>query len=147
MGRDGEFRQEPNLAETLIDHDRVADIYDLYVAYDFDLAFYVAEASKARGKILELMCGTGRVSIPLVEAGADLTCVDVSEQMLGRLEEKLRERNLEARVVRADVRRLDPPERFDLAIIPFHSFAELVSPRDQELALAEIHACLREGGV
>jgi SAM-dependent methyltransferase len=146
MGSGGEFPQEPSLEETLIDYDSVADIYDLHVAYDFDLAFYVAEARKVRGKVLELMCGTGRVSIPLVEAGADLTCVDASERMLARLEEKLRERNLEARVVRADVRRLDLPERFDLAIIPFHSFAELVSSQDQELAFSAIHACLKEGG-
>ncbi len=146
MDRGGDLRQEPSLAQTLVDYDSVADIYDLYVAYDFDLAFFVAEARKARGKVLELMCGTGRVSIPLVEAGADLTCVDASERMLARLEEKLRERNLEARVVRADIRRLDLPERFDLAIIPFHSFAELVSLQDQGLALSAIHACLKEGG-
>jgi SAM-dependent methyltransferase len=100
-----------------------------------------------RGKVLELMCGTGRISVPLVEAGVNLTCVDASEEMLARLEERLRARKLEAQVVRADVRYLDlRKEEFELALIPFHSFSELVSLRDQELALRAIHACLKEGG-
>lgn len=92
------------------------------------------------------MCGTGRVSLPLIAAGADLTCVDASEGMLARLEEKLRERNLAARVIRADVRYLELPREFELAIIPFHSFSELVSRRDRELALEAIHGCLKESG-
>jgi ubiquinone/menaquinone biosynthesis C-methylase UbiE len=141
-------QRESGLAENLIDYDRVADFYDLYVAQDFDVAFFVAEAKRARGKVLELMCGTGRVSLPLIEeAGADMTCVDASEGMLARLEEKLRERGLKARVVQQDVRRLDlPEEEFDLAIVPFHSFSELVSPEDQDLGLRAIRRCLKAGG-
>jgi SAM-dependent methyltransferase len=141
-----ESRYDLSLSDTLIDYDRVADVYDLYVTADLDIEFYLAEADKAQGKVLELMCGTGRVSIPLLEAGVDLTCVDASEGMLRRLEERLRERQLEAEVLRADVRHLGLGEEFDLALIPFHSFSELVSPRDQALALRAIHSCLKEGG-
>jgi len=137
----GESRHDP------IDYDRVADVYDLYVRSDLDIGFYVAEARKAQGKVLELMCGTGRVSVPLLEAGVDLTCVDVSEGMLARLKETLRARELKARVLQADVRHLDlREEEFDLALIPFHSFSELVSKGDQELALRAIRAGLKEGG-
>jgi SAM-dependent methyltransferase len=125
----------------------VADVYDLYVTSDLDIGFYAEEATKVQGKVLELMCGTGRVSIPLLEAGVDLTCVDASKGMLARLEERLHERKLEARVVLADVRHLDfGEEEFELALIPFHSFSELISPRDQELALRATSGCLREGG-
>jgi SAM-dependent methyltransferase len=140
--------REPGPFDALIDYDRVADIYDLYVTSDLDIGFFVEEAGKVRGKVLELMCGTGRVSVPLLEAGVDLTCVDASEGMLARLEERLRARKLEARVLRADVRHLDlgEEEEFDLALIPFHSFSELVSPRDQGLALRAAHGCLKEGG-
>jgi SAM-dependent methyltransferase len=143
----GVGRHDPGASDALIDYDRVADVYDLYVTSDFDVGFYLEEAGKVRGKVLELMCGTGRVSIPLLEAGVDLTCVDASEGMLARLEERLRERKLKARVVRADVRHLElGEEEFELALIPFHSFSELVSPRDQQLALRATHACLKEGG-
>jgi SAM-dependent methyltransferase len=142
-----ESLREPGPFDELIDYDRVADIYDLYVTSDLDIAFYVEAASKVRGKVLELMCGTGRVSVPLLEAGLDLTCVDASEGMLARLEERLRARKLEAQLLRADVRYLDlGAEEFDLALIPFHSFSELVSPRDRELALRATHGCLKEGG-
>lgn len=141
-------QQKPGLVENLIDYDRVADVYDLYVTQDFDVAFFVAEAKRVRGKVLELMCGTGRLSLPLIEeAGADLTCVDASEGMLARLEEKLRERGLKAQIVQQDVRRLElPEEEFDLAIVAFHSFSELVSPQDQDRALRAIHCCLKAGG-
>jgi SAM-dependent methyltransferase len=143
----GEDRHEPGSSDALIDYDRVADVYDLYVTSDLDIGFYVEEATKARGKVLELMCGTGRISVPLLQAGVDLTCVDASAGMLRRLEERLHARNLDARVVRADVRHLDlGEEEFELALIPFHSFSELVSPRDQELALGAVFDCLREGG-
>ncbi len=147
MTQGDEGRREVGLSDAPIDYDRVADVYDLYVASDLDIGFYVEEAGKVRGKVLELMCGTGRISVPLLEAGVDLTCVDASEGMLARLEERLRARKLEARVMRADVRYLDlREEEFELALIPFHSFSELVSKRDQELALRAICACLKEGG-
>jgi len=144
----GENRREPGSYNAPIDYDRVADIYDLYVTSDLDIGFYVEEATKVQGKVLELMCGTGRVSIPLLEAGVDLTCVDASAGMLARLEERLRVRKLEARVVRADVRHLDlgEKEQFELVLVPFHSFSELASPRDRELALRAVFGCLREGG-
>jgi SAM-dependent methyltransferase len=142
----GKGRHEPGSSDALIDYDRVADVYDLYVTSDLDVGFYVEEATKARGKVLELMCGTGRVSVPLLEAGVDLTCVDVSAGMLARLKERLHARKLNARVMRADVRYLDLHEEFELALVPFHSFSELVSPRDQELALRAVFGCLREGG-
>ena len=81
----GEDRREAGFSDAPIDYDRVADVYDLYVTSELDISFYVEEATKARGKVLELMCGTGRVSVPLLEAGVDLTCVDVSTGMLPRI--------------------------------------------------------------
>jgi SAM-dependent methyltransferase len=142
-----EYRREPGSSDDLIDYDRVADVYDLYVTSDLDVSFYVEEATKARGTVLEVMCGTGRVSVPLLEVGVDLTCVDASAGMLARLEERLHARKLKARVVRADIRHLDlGEEKFELALIPFHSFSELASPRDREVALRAVHGCLREGG-
>lgn len=147
MTQGGEDRHDPGLSDAPIDYDRVADVYDLYVTSDLDVSFYVEEAGKVRGKVLELMCGTGRVSIPLLEAGVDLTCVDASEGMLARLKERLRARKLKAQVLRADVRQLHLREgEFDLALITFHSFSELVSKGDQELALRTTHGSLKEGG-
>ncbi len=146
MAQGDESRHNPGPSDALIDYDRVADVYDLYVTSSLDVGFYVEEAAKVQGKVLELMCGTGRISVPLLEAGVDLTCVDASEGMLARLEKRLRARKLEAQVLRADVRHLNLREEFDLVLIPFHSFSELASPEDQELALRAAHGCLKEGG-
>jgi SAM-dependent methyltransferase len=142
----GENRRDPGSYNAPIDYDSVADIYDLYVTSDLDIDFCAEEATRAQGKVLELMCGTGRVSIPLLVAGVDLTCVDASKGMLARLKERLRARKLEARVVRADARHLDlGEEQFELALVPFQSFSELISPRDRELAMRAVSGCLREG--
>jgi SAM-dependent methyltransferase len=129
-----------------IDYDSVAEFYDLYVAADFDVAFFTAEVRLAAGPVLELTSGTGRLSVPLIEAGADLTCVDISQGMLAILSRKLAERGLRADVRCADVCDLDLPARFDLAILPFQSFMEIVGAERQRAALARVFAALRPGG-
>jgi hypothetical protein len=65
-----------------MDYERVARFYDSYVQTDMDVPFFLREAKKAGGPVLELTAGTGRVSIPLLLAGTDLTCVDSSPAML-----------------------------------------------------------------
>ena len=52
-----------------IDFDQVADLYDSYVQVDFDVEFWRQEAATTGGKVLELMCGTGRIGLPLIKAG------------------------------------------------------------------------------
>ncbi|MGD8868476.1 MAG: class I SAM-dependent methyltransferase [Gemmatimonadales bacterium] len=121
-----------------IRYDDVADLYDLHVTVDLDIPFYIAEAQRSSGKVLELMAGTGRVSVPLVEAGIELTCVDASKGMLERLRAKLDARRLSATIHRADIRELDLRERFALAIVPFHSFSEITSPADGERTLESL---------
>lgn len=64
--------------------DWVASLYDAYVTATFDLPFWLQHATAAKGAVLELMCGTGRISVPLAEAGVSLTCVDASAGMLAR---------------------------------------------------------------
>lgn len=129
-----------------MDYSRIADLYDSYVQSTFDIPFFVNEAKKASGRVLELMSGTGRVSIPLAEAGIKLTCVDKSAEMLAVLYEKLKSRGLSANVVSMDVTQLNLGQRFELIIIPFHSFAEIVSVDDQHRALARIREHLASHG-
>ncbi len=129
-----------------IDYSRVAELYDAYVQVTFDIPFFLQEARKTAGDVLELMAGTGRVSAPLVEAGVRLTCVDASGEMLARLRAKLAQRGLAADVHQMDVRELDLGKRFDLIYIPFHSFAELLTPTDQRQALEKIQAHLADSG-
>ncbi len=129
-----------------IDYDGIAEIYDLYVTADYDIPFFLSEVQKVKGPILELMAGTGRMSLPLIEAGATLTCVDGSRGMLDVLSRKLAQRGLHADVHCMDVRRLDLHTHFELAILPFQAFMEIVGEENQRAALAAVFARLAPGG-
>lgn len=129
-----------------MDYSLFADLYDAYVRSDLDVPFFLQEARQVRGGVLELMSGTGRVSLPLLEAGVNLTCVDASPDMLQYLREKVLQRGLEARVEQMDVRELQLGGQFDLIFIPFHAFAELHSREDQQRTLEKIHLHLSEEG-
>jgi SAM-dependent methyltransferase len=126
--------------------DDVADIYDYYVQTDIDIPFFMKEFARSKEDVLELMCGTGRVSLPLLESGIAMTCVDYSSKMLMKFREKLRSRNLRASLVEADIRFLNLDRQFAAIFIPFHSFMELVGEHNQMAALNVIHKHLADGG-
>lgn len=67
-----------------------AGLYDLeYADMVEDLAWYVDRARAARGPVLELGCGTGRLTLPIARAGVPVLGVDRAGAMLDRLREKL----------------------------------------------------------
>ena len=129
-----------------ISYSTVAHLYDSYVSTDFDLPLFLDEAKNARGKVLELACGTGRLSIPLLRAGIDLTCVDYSEEMLEIFRKKLETNHLACRIFHQDMVGLSLQDRFDLIFIPFHSFSEILDESKHARALASIREHLAEGG-
>jgi len=130
-----------------IQFDRVADLYDSYVRTEYDIPFWLKESKAAGGKVLELTCGTGRVSLPLLKAGIDLTCVDYSTGMLSVLRRKLEEHGLRCPIYYQDMADLSLPDRFDLIIIPFHSLSEVVESERQRRVLQRIRLHLSEGGL
>jgi SAM-dependent methyltransferase len=129
-----------------IQFNRVADLYDIYVRTDFDIPFWLNQTRSVRGKVLELACGTGRVSLPLLEAGVNLSCVDCAPEMLAQFRRKLKERDLSCPVYCQDIVQLNLPDRFDLIFIPFHSFSEITDRQRQRLALKQILSHLAEEG-
>ena len=72
----------------MIRWDDVADLYDLYVRTDFDVSFWREIAGSADGEVLELMAGTGRVSLSLLENGVRLVCVDISPAVVTKLADR-----------------------------------------------------------
>jgi SAM-dependent methyltransferase len=129
-----------------MDYAKIAHLYDEYVTTQFDVPFFL-DCTRGCESVLELMCGTGRVSIPLLKAGVPLTCVDSSPDMLAVLHRKLAADNLSAPVHEMDVCALDLGRRFDRIILPFHAFAEIVAPDDQRRALQSIRRHLAEDGL
>lgn len=129
-----------------IDYNSIAEIYDLYVTANYDVPFFLSETKPVSGPVLELMAGTGRLSLPLIEAGVKLTCVDSSSAMLKVLSRQLRQRGLRAEVVCADVCQLSLPAAFELVILPFQAFMEIIGAENQCAALAAVFKCLAPGG-
>jgi SAM-dependent methyltransferase len=129
-----------------IDFDEVADLYDSYVHVDFDLEFWKQEAIATHGKVLELMCGTGRIGMPLIEAGISYTGLDYCQNQLRQFQNKLAARTREARIVFGDAREFDLHELFDLVFIGFSSLSEVVDNRDKIKVLQRIRAHLNSSG-
>lgn len=129
-----------------IDWDMVVDYYDLLATADYDFPFFVRWAARAGGPVLELMCGTGRVSLPVIASGADFTGVDYSPAFAARLREKLRGRGLTALIVDMDVRELELGRSFALIYCPFHAFAEILGESDRRLAFEAIRRHLAPDG-
>ena len=129
-----------------LDYEKIARYYDSYVQVEFDINFFLKEVKKVSGKVLELMSGTGRVSIPLLESGVDLTCVDSSPEMLNVFRKKLVEKKLSANIFEVDICEMSLEEKFDMIFIPFHAFAELTSVSQQHLALENIYKHLSDDG-
>ncbi|MHB1134927.1 MAG: class I SAM-dependent methyltransferase [Chloroflexota bacterium] len=133
------------------DYDVIARFYDLeYGDLDVDLPLYLGFAARTGSPIVEFGCGSGRLLLPLAEAGYDVTGVDSSPAMLDLARAKLAERpNLPGRVrlLEADARDLALDERFALAIWGLNSFMHLPTQADQLRALASARAHLRGGGL
>lgn len=128
-----------------IDFNFVADLYDTYVTVDFDVDFF-KKLSKGKGKCLELMCGTGRVSIPLLKQNVNLTCVDYSKEMLNVFKNKARVLNITPQIVCQDVCDLNLREEYELIFIPFNSYSEIYNVEKQEIALLKIYEHLEDDG-
>ena len=123
-------------------------LYDVvYSGIRDDIPFYVERARTARGPTLEIGCGTGRVMIPALEAGAQVDGLDLDAGMLSHLENKVRALGRTARLVQSDMRDFTMPRRYALVMAPFRVFMHLVSTDDQLRTLRCVREHLEPGGV
>lgn len=122
-------------------------LYDLmYATTRADIPFHVELARQARGPVLEIACGNGRVLIPCVEAGVEMDGLDQDEEMLQDARRKLAAAGLSARLTCDDMRRFILPRRYALITVPFSSFLHNLTQQDQ---LATLYSCrehLEPGG-
>jgi len=120
-----------------------------------DVAFWTQLASSVHGRVLELGCGTGRITVPLAAANVPIVGIDRSASMLARLALRATRRFLRRprvtrrmQAVRGDIRAL--PFRsasFDAVIAPYGVLQSLLGDRDLQATLDEASQVLRRGGL
>jgi len=114
--------------------------------YTDDLPFYLSEAEKARGPVLELACGTGRRAIPLGKAGIDITGLDLAAPMLERAAAKAAAAGLKLEFVRGDARSFRLNRRFRLIFMAFNSLQHLGRLEELERLFGSVRRHLAPGG-
>jgi len=109
-----------------------------------DIRFYTELARSTDGKVLEVGCGTGRTLIPCAKTGAEVTGLDLSEDMLGHCRELLDREPEEVRervqLIRGNMADFHLGEKFELITLPFRPFQHLATVEEQLAALG----CIRE---
>lgn len=125
-----------------------ANIYDGLNSFLSDLHFYQKWLPKNKNaKILELCCGTGRLTLPIAKDGYNICGVDYTSSMLEQAKMKASDAGLEIDFIEADIRFLNLHEKFDLIFIPFNSIHHLYKNEDLFKALKSVENHLKEGGL
>jgi SAM-dependent methyltransferase len=121
-------------------------VYAVLRAGSGDVDFYRSLARQARGPVLELGCGSGRVLLPIAHDGWRCVGLDASPAMLARLSDRSPPPNL--RLVRGRMERFDlDGDRFALIFSAFRAFQHLLTVEDQLSCLDAVRRHLLPGGL
>jgi SAM-dependent methyltransferase len=127
-------------------------LYDSVPAYATrsDVQFYVREAARVQGSVLEIGCGTGRILLPLARAGHTVVGLDNSQQMLARCRAKAADEpeSVRARIAlrHGDARAFDLGETYAVVIAPFRVMQHLARIEDQLRFLGAVARHVAPGG-
>ena len=130
-------------------YDAIAGLYDPWSrSVTEDVDFYVAQARKAGGPVVELGVGTGRIAVPVAKAGVHVIGIDDSEGMLALCRSRAEEAGVsdlvELRL--GDLRRPPVPERVRLVTCPFRALLHLPTDGERLQALRAVYRLLEPGG-
>ena len=128
-------------------YDAIAELYDPWSASVVeDVAFYLAEARRSGGPVVELGAGTGRIAVPIAADGIRVIGVDSSRGMLDVCARRAALAGVELDLRVGDLR--DPPvhERVPLVICPFRSLLHMHTDEDRRAVLARVRGLLLPGG-
>lgn len=119
-------------------------IYDAeYGGYQGDFDFFLNLIDQ--GKVLDLACGTGRLSIPLAQKGLQVTGLEISEPMLNRAQEKAV--GFDIKWLQGDITNFNLDDKFDLITLAGNSFQALLTIEDQLNLLRCVKAHLKPKGL
>ncbi|WP_204102659.1 MULTISPECIES: class I SAM-dependent methyltransferase [Spirulina sp. CCY15215] len=139
-----------------IDIDRLifydGDIYDAYLASpclfdtdhktDIDRVFWWERVKECGDPVLEIGCGTGRVSIPLMEAGFSVVGVDFSQSMLAQA----RKKSDRVEWIQEDIRTFNLERKFACILAPYYVLNYFYELEDLEAVLKNCKTHLKSNG-
>jgi SAM-dependent methyltransferase len=144
------MRRIITVKQSMSSYTQLSRYYDLENANRVDdLPLWADLAREARGPVLELGCGSGRVALYLAREGFETVGVDNSPEMLALAEKRLAlSPKIASRIkfLAGDFRALQLDRTFPLILLPFNTFAHLIDPSDARAALGAIRRHLSAGG-
>ncbi len=123
-------------------YDRIFKSSPRYLEQSQDVLFWLNMAERYGSSILELACGTGRVSTPLSEKGFEVTGIDLSDSMLMAA----RQKSQSVQWLQKDVRNFNLKRRFSLVAFPYDTFTHLYELDDVKSCLHCVRQHLEPNG-
>jgi SAM-dependent methyltransferase len=124
-----------------------AELYDLVAPASVEMQrFYVDTAGGPGRTVLDLACGTGRFSVPLVESGAEVTGGDLSATMLERARASAAGHGVDIKFVQLDMREFELDTRFDSVVIAANSLMHLHTHEDFARCFSTVRRHLKPKG-
>jgi SAM-dependent methyltransferase len=128
-------------------YDAIAELYDPWSASVVeDVGFYLEEARRSGGPVVELGVGTGRIAIPLAADGIRVIGVDSSRGMLDVCARRAALAGVELDLRVGDLREPPVREQVPLVICPFRSLLHVHGDDDRRRVLTSVQELLRPGG-
>lgn len=128
-------------------YDAIAELYDPWsVSVVEDVAFYLEEARRSDGPVVELGVGTGRIAIPIAAEGIRVIGVDSSRGMLDVCARRAALAGVDVDLRVGDLREPPVHERVPLVICPFRSLLHMHTEEDRRRALSAVRELLLPGG-
>jgi SAM-dependent methyltransferase len=124
------------------------ELYDVLChGLDYGIDFYVGLARQVNGPVLDIACGTGRVLLPILQAGVDAEGMDLFEPMLDTARRNAAALGLAPVLHHGDMANFQLPRRYALVMITFNAFCHMLTTEDQLGCLARIRRHLLPGGL
>lgn len=98
----------------------ISQVYDQMIEIDYSRwgnfikNYFIENKVDIKNKsCLELACGTGNMTLELKKLGFSVTAVDISEDMLGVAEKKIRQKNYNVNFINGDMTEINFNKKFD----------------------------------
>lgn len=111
-----------------------------------DIPFWLQQVKHYGEPVLEMACGTGRITIPLAQQGIDITGLDISGPMLSHAKDKAAAAGVEIEWVETDCRSFDLGRQFRTILLPYNAIVHIHELQDVESCLSCVKRHLADEG-